>query len=111
MKITDPCRAGGMLGVKKPCAICEAAGIPVVLHWSRAGVSQAAWLHLAVSNRAFLWAQDILPPNVPCGPVEDIIAQPFAAVDGWLAVPEGPGLGVEVDPEKLEKHPVRRTAS
>jgi D-galactarolactone cycloisomerase len=37
-------------------------------------------------------------------PVRDAMAQPeLQPVDGWLSVPEGPGLGVEVDPSVLER--------
>ena len=32
-----------------------------------------------------------------------MITQPFAFEDGTLAVPEGPGLGVELDPDKVAK--------
>ena len=35
---------------------------------------------------------------------DDIITEPFAYADGNLKVPEGPGLGIELDPEKVEKY-------
>jgi L-alanine-DL-glutamate epimerase-like enolase superfamily enzyme len=35
---------------------------------------------------------------------DDILAEPLELADGLLAVPEGAGLGVEVDREKLEKY-------
>lgn len=33
-----------------------------------------------------------------------ILKQPFAVVDGQLAVPSGPGLGVEVDEERIQEY-------
>jgi L-alanine-DL-glutamate epimerase-like enolase superfamily enzyme len=38
--------------------------------------------------------------------MDDIIRTPFEYADGSLAVPEGPGLGIEVDEEKLRKYAV-----
>ena len=97
-----------MLGVKKLCGICEAAGIPVVFHWTRTGITQACYLHLATCNKPMIWAQDIIPINIPSGPIEDIITHPLLAEQGWMQVPEGPGLGVEIDPAQMAKYAFRR---
>lgn len=100
---TDPLRTGGMLGFKKLCAVCESAGIPVVTHWTRAGVTQAAWLHCCVSNNATMYANDILCSNLKPSAIDDIITKPFKHENGYLKVPKGPGLGVVLDQEKLVK--------
>ena len=36
--------------------------------------------------------------------MDDIITKPFQYDDGCLLVPDGPGLGVEIDREKLKKY-------
>ena len=38
--------------------------------------------------------------------LDDIVRQPFAYEDGHLVVPDGPGLGIEVDEAKLQKYSV-----
>ena len=38
---------------------------------------------------------------------EELSPLPFDAVDGSIAVPDGPGLGVEIDEEALERFTVR----
>ena len=38
--------------------------------------------------------------------LDDIIRVPFEYRDGHLVVPEGPGLGIEVDEAKLAKYRV-----
>ena len=35
---------------------------------------------------------------------EDILTEPFPVRDGLLHVPEGPGLGVAVDPDRVAKY-------
>ena len=37
---------------------------------------------------------------------EDILASPFAVAQGHVVVPEGPGLGVAVDPDALARFSV-----
>ena len=38
---------------------------------------------------------------------DDLLINNFTLVDGCLAVPGGPGLGVEVDPDQLARYTVR----
>jgi D-galactarolactone cycloisomerase len=33
-----------------------------------------------------------------------LITKPIEQVDGWVEIPDGPGLGVEVDRSILEKY-------
>lgn len=99
---TDPWRTAGLLGFKKLCAICDAADIPVVMHWNTLGVSQAACLHACESNHATFYPQDILCINLKPGPVDDIVTRPLRHERGYLKVPEGPGLGVDLDEKKVE---------
>ena len=37
-----------------------------------------------------------------------IVAQPLVPTDGWLDVPTGPGLGIEIDDGALERFAVER---
>jgi muconate cycloisomerase len=38
----------------------------------------------------------------------NLITNPLAAEGGFIAVPKGPGLGVELDRDALDRHTVRR---
>jgi hypothetical protein len=42
---------------------------------------------------------------------DDVIAAPLPYRDGCVEAPAGPGLGVEVDVEKVERYAVRREVS
>lgn len=37
---------------------------------------------------------------------DDIITEPFEYRDGALKVPDGPGLGMELDADKIDKYRV-----
>jgi L-alanine-DL-glutamate epimerase-like enolase superfamily enzyme len=34
----------------------------------------------------------------------DVLGEPLEVIDGMIAVPEGPGLGIEVDRAKVERY-------
>jgi D-galactarolactone cycloisomerase len=36
-----------------------------------------------------------------------VLREPIVQRDGWVAVPDGPGLGVEIDRDALERFRVR----
>ena len=39
--------------------------------------------------------------------VDDLIVDPLVIENGYVRVPEGPGLGVELDEDALERYRVR----
>ena len=75
------------------------------------GIGVAANLHLGVAVEALRWASVCPVPN-PDGRastriagiyyLDDIIREPLRFEQGRLYVPEGPGLGVDVDEQKLD---------
>ena len=62
------------------------------------GEAVAAALHLAAASPNFLICE-YHPALTALG--NDLLASPLAPVDGLLAVPDAPGLGVEFDEEAL----------
>ena len=103
--LLDPHEAGGLWQTLKAAAIAEAAGIPVTLHsGGELGFSQAAYVHLAASipnlsisidcERAYLSG--------------DVVQTPPPLQDGAFALPQGPGLGVTADLERIAHHAVDR---
>ena len=103
---TDPIRMGGLLGFKKVCGIAEAEGIPIIAHVTTFGISVATWLHAVISSNPTMYAHDIMYPGLNHGvwaPVGDIISEKFQDDQGFLDVPQGPGLGVSIDRAALDK--------
>jgi glucarate dehydratase len=86
---------GGITSFTDQLAVCDAFGIGVFLHsFTEFGVGTAANLHLAAASRSITTGVDSTLYQQPA----DILAGgPLRVVDGCIAVPEGPGLGVEID--------------
>lgn len=98
--LLDPHQTGGLWQTIKAAAICEAVGLPVTLHsGGELAPSQAAYLHLAVSVPNMSLAIDCERALL----ADDVSPAPPAIRDGAMRVPEGPGLGIEVDLGAVER--------
>lgn len=95
--------AGGIWPCVQIGILCDAAGIPCIMHCGHdLGPKTAAMLHVAASGPAYTLANDC----TYCGLEDDIITEPFQITHGRIAVPDKPGLGIEGDPEKLQRYAV-----
>jgi L-alanine-DL-glutamate epimerase-like enolase superfamily enzyme len=116
-------KAGGLARAREICAIARAAGLPHDLNGAlELGIGNAANLHLAVASPAEL-LPCVVPVNAPAGAFstvtagryfeDDVVTAPWRLEDGRLAAPDGPGLGVDVDVEKVEHYCIqhRETAA
>jgi L-alanine-DL-glutamate epimerase-like enolase superfamily enzyme len=96
--LPDTYQCSGILGVKKVAALAEAARVPCVFHCAHdLGLKTAAMLHVVASAPNFPLANDC----TYYGLEDDILTSPFRIDRGFLPVPEGPGLGVIVDEQKV----------
>ncbi len=107
--MTDPVWNGGIAETRKIAAMAEAFGVPLVLHNVAGPICHAACMHLGAhipnlfyveSVRAFY--QTYFPILSGWGPTVS---------DGHLDIPQGPGLGVELLPEMLERADLTREVS
>jgi L-alanine-DL-glutamate epimerase-like enolase superfamily enzyme len=101
--LPDTYQCGGILGVKKAAALCEAVGVPCIFHCAHdLGLKTAAMLHVVVSTPNFPLANDC----TYYGLTDDIVSPLFTIERGHMNVPEGHGLGVNVDEAKVAKYRV-----
>ncbi len=93
-------KAGGFYGVKKWAAVAEAAGLATVVgtEWG-VGSQIAAKLHLGGSTKNIHPVIEFTEIMIH----ETLLSEPLELKDGYLDVPTGPGLGLELDPEKIEQ--------
>jgi muconate cycloisomerase len=95
-------QAGGLLRSAQMIATAEAAGLPVVLgHGFGLDPGTLAEIMLGAT------ARNVVPGLECVGPlkVTDTIATTRLDLGaGSIALPEGPGLGIELDEEKLDRY-------
>jgi len=103
----DTCSAGGISECKKIADMAAAYGIRYAPHVWGTGIAIAAGLQLLA----------VLPASTPCSlapqepflefdrtehPIrQSILTEPIEHVGGRVQVPEGPGLGIEIDRDAL----------
>jgi galactonate dehydratase len=102
----DVARAGGISETRNIAALADAFHVGYAPHvgWSGA-VCVAASLQLAAAMPAFLSFECMVPAN----PLRDAltvspIGSATALIDGRLAVPKGPGLGIDIDGDAVERY-------
>jgi len=102
----DVCMAGGLSHSKKIAALAEASYVGVVPHNPLSPVSTAACLQLAACIPNF--AIQELPTGEDRPPKSEIVKTPLQVEDGFLIIPDAPGIGMELaDDATIEKYPPR----
>ena len=96
--------AGGLTAATAVFAVAEAAGIPCLIGaMPELGIGTAAQAHLAFAMPNIGFACDV---NGFVYQSDDICDHGLIIKDGYLHPPRGPGLGVEVDADRIERYRV-----
>lgn len=94
-------KSGGLRNARAMADIANAGGIPVYMGtFLESSIGTAANMHLAASLPALPLGGETIGPML-IG--EDICVAPADYHDHALWLPEGPGLGIEIDREKLAR--------
>jgi muconate cycloisomerase len=107
-------KAGGIRTARRIADLAETVGLPCDVNGSlESGVGNAANLALALSSPAITLGC-VIPVSVPAGSdgpatagryfADDVVSAPFTFADGMLHPLERPGLGIEVDEEKVRRY-------
>ena len=100
----DVCLAGGITHTKKIAALAEAHYVGVVPHNPLGPISTAACLQIAASIPNFTIQEYPLGEHEP--PKSEIVNKPLELEDGFLIIPDAPGIGIEILDGLEEKFPV-----
>lgn len=101
IKIT---KVGGYINARKIIEICESAGITLVI-----GQGLCSSLEAAGEAQIACAFAHVSPVAEMVGPTklrDDLATQPMDLNGGSLALPEGPGIGLELSEEKLRSYDV-----
>ena len=93
---------GGLLNLKRGAGLCEVAGLPVLKHsLGELGLAVYAAVHVMASTPNFTYANQSYASLL----ADDVLeGGPLPYRDGALAVPERPGIGVELDADRVERY-------
>ena len=94
-------KAGGVSGAHRLVSVAEAAGRPVVPLGmpGESSIAAAAAVHLASTIGRLPYGTGISPHYLAA----DLVVDPLGLDGGSVGVPDGPGLGVELDEGALEE--------
>lgn len=96
----DCCHTGGITSMNKIATLAEAYFVPIAPHCTASNLGIAASLHVVSAIPLFL-IHEFYPDNGGFNPKEVMRMDYTIDADGYIGLPGGPGLGIEVDEPKL----------
>jgi L-alanine-DL-glutamate epimerase-like enolase superfamily enzyme len=99
----DLLTAGGIRETKRIADYADSNGIPTALHYVASPVGCLASVHSIATMRSFL-AMETMAPELPWW--DDLVTglpKPIIQ-NGYIQVPEKPGLGIELNEEVVKQH-------
>jgi muconate cycloisomerase len=98
-------KLGGITAAVEAGKLCQKLGLSVNIaaKIAESSISSAAALHLACAVPKADWGVSLTHFYL----AEDIVRRPLQLANGMVALPEGPGLGIEVDEAAVERFRVQ----
>jgi D-galactarolactone cycloisomerase len=112
----DICVAGGFSEWLKILALAESFGVWTIPHVWGSGVALATALHALAAiapcphtaNPIALQNEPVIEFDCSYNPLRDeLLQEPIRLVDGGVRVPDGPGLGIQLRDDILERYCTR----
>ena len=109
----DICAAGGLTEGRRIADMARAWHMRCIPHVWGTAIGRVASLHFIASlpptPPALFPQEPLLELDLTPHPLRDeVVLNPPEVVDGWVRVPQAPGLGIEVNEAFLENHKLRR---
>lgn len=94
-------KIGGITAVRKAIAVAKAHGVRVMPHSPYFGPGLIATLHVIAAD-----LPDSLCERFYCDLEATPLGDAIAARDGHMSVPQGPGLGIDIDERVIDRYRV-----
>ena len=103
---------GGITAARHIIALAQSHGVAVNPHVWGSAIAQAASLQviaaLPVAHHSLFAQEPVFEYDRSSHPFrQHLITEPILQQGGWVTIPDGPGLGVEIDRAALQKYRVR----
>jgi L-alanine-DL-glutamate epimerase-like enolase superfamily enzyme len=99
----DVARVGGLTEARRVCDLAADRGRLIVPHGWKTGITVAATAHLAAVTPHMPFFEYVPQQVAESRLRRDLVADEVALVDGELALPKRPGLGIELNRDVLEE--------
>ena len=99
----DIVKVPGFTEFQRIAALASAFGKPITVHNTQPTISTVAHLHVYAAYANIPYAQEY---NIEPTSIRDewpLLKNPLEVKEGYMEVPDGPGLGVELDEEVVKK--------
>jgi L-alanine-DL-glutamate epimerase-like enolase superfamily enzyme len=97
----DIARVGGLTEMRRIAALAEVRNVRVIPHCWATDILVAATMHFLATQKEAPYQEF----NVMANPLRtELLQEPMRPKDGLLSVPQGPGLGLELNQETLETY-------
>lgn len=105
----DLATAGGLLETKKIGDLAMEHGISMAMHMAGSPVALFASVHCAAATENFLALEFHDADTEHYDDLVDGVSKPITGADGFVTVPDGPGLGITLNEEAI-KEAIRRNS-
>ena len=99
----DIIKVPGFTAMMKISALAEAFGIPITCHNIHPTISTIAHAHFVMATAGAPYAQEYNIEHISIRDDYPILSEPLKINNGFLEVPNAPGLGIELD-MKMVRH-------
>jgi L-alanine-DL-glutamate epimerase-like enolase superfamily enzyme len=100
----DLATAGGLLETKKIGDLATEHGISMAMHMAGSPVLLFASVHCAAATENFLVMEHHDADTSNYESLVEGVAKPFMGKDGFIQVPDGPGLGITLNEEAIKEN-------
>lgn len=96
----DVARAGGITEIRKIAALAAAHKVPISFHTWGDAIALATSVHLSAAIQECM----VMELDYTYNPLRaELLREPLEFQNGYLYPPDGPGLGIEVKPDALQR--------
>ena len=99
----DIIKSPGFTELQKISALASSFGRPMTLHSTQPTIAAVAGLHFCAACPNTVYAQEYNIESVSIRDEWPVLKTPLEVRDGHLKVPDGPGLGVELDEQVVKR--------